>query len=128
METSERRQYGDRRRHARGGRRPGDRAGHAPLVFVVTSDANHLSYWEARLLDRQFAVIACNGPGPARDAFRALRPDVIVATSSDCAALREQLPFGRLGGAVPLVELSDTPEPFEPVLGRIRQALQETMV
>lgn len=127
METSERRLNGDRRRHIRGGRRPGDRSGHAPLVFVVTSDPSHLSYWEERLLDRQFAVIACNGPGPARDAFRALRPDVIVATSTDCAALREQLPFGRLGGAVPLVELSDTPESVEPVLGRIRQALHETL-
>ena len=127
METSERRLNGDRRRHMRGGRRPGDRPGHAPLVFLVTSDADHLSYWEQRLLDRQFAVVACNGPGPARDAFRALRPDVIIATSTDGAALREQLPFGRLGGAVPLVHLSDAPEPVEPVLGRIRQALHEAL-
>ena len=126
METSERRLNGDRRRHIRGGR-VWPSVLHTPLVFVVTSDPSHLSYWEERLLDRQFAVIACNGPGPARDAFRALRPDVIVATSTDCAALREQLPFGRLGGAVPLVELSDTPESVEPVLGRIRQALHETL-
>jgi hypothetical protein len=97
-------------------------------VFVVTSDGDQLSYWEERLLDRNFAVIACNGPAAARDAFRALRPDVIVASSSDYAALRDQLPFGRMGGAVPLVELADALEPFEPVLGRIRQALQETLV
>jgi hypothetical protein len=97
-------------------------------VFVVTSDTNHLLYWEEQLLDRHFAVIACPGPAAARDAFRALRPDVIVAASRDYAALRDQLPYGRMGGAVPIVELADAPEPVEPVLGRIRQALQETPV
>jgi hypothetical protein len=128
MDTAERRRGADRRRHARGGRRPDDRPGHAPLVFVVTSDADNLEFWEQRLLERHFAVVACNGPGRAREAIRALRPDVIVAAPADYAALHDQLRFGRLGHAVPLVELSETPEPVEPLVGRIRRALQETMV
>lgn len=128
MSIHDRRRGGDRRRHARGGRRPDDQPGHAPLVFLVTSDPAHLASWEQHLLDRFFAVVACLGAAPARDALRALRPDVIVASASDYAALREQLPHGRLGAPVPLVELSDAPEDVEPLLVRIRRALQEALV
>jgi hypothetical protein len=126
-DSSERRRGADRRRHSRGGRRPGDRAGHAPLVFVVSRDPNQLAFWEAQLLARQFAVIACKGPAPARDAFRALRPDVIVAAAADYHSLHDQLRFGRRGHAVPIVELSGTPEPTEQLLGRIRRALEPTV-
>src|SRR5712671_644726 len=97
MQTHERRRGGDRRLHRRGGRRPEDRPGHGPLVFVVTNEPSHLLFWEALLLNLKFAVVPCDGPGPALEAFRALRPDVIVASKRDKAMLREQLPPGRPG-------------------------------
>jgi hypothetical protein len=127
MAVQERRRSGDRRRHARGGRRPDDRSGHAPLVFVVTSDAELLASWEQQLLARNFAVVACQGAGAARDAFRALRPDVIVAAGADWDALHERLPHGRLGGPVPVVELPPSEE-IEPLLVKIRRALQGALV
>ncbi len=123
MHNQERRRGGDRRHHFRGGRRPEDRNGHGPLVFVVTNEPSHLLFWEALLLNLKFAVVPCDGPGPALEAFRALRPDVIVASKRDKAMLRDRLPSGRGGAAVPLVELVTSPDLVEPVLQSIRRAL-----
>src|SRR5947209_8295847 len=80
-EVPERRQGGDRRLHIRGGRRSGDQLGYTPLVFVVTDEPSHLRFWEALLLNLKFAVVPCTGPEPALQALKALRPDVIVASS-----------------------------------------------
>ena len=96
-------------------------------MFVVTSDSEQLACWEQQLLGRNFAVVACHGPHAARAAFRALRPDLIVTASADWAALRERLPSGRLGDPVPVVELSPS-EAIEPLLVKIRRALQEALV
>ena len=108
----------------RGGRRPGDRPGHTPLVFVVTSEPSQLRFWEALLLDRKFAVIACEGPEPALETFRALRPDVMVASSRDIAMMRHHLPPGRQGSPVPVVELVSTPNLVEPLIVALRRALR----
>ena len=124
MHAQERRSGGDRRRQRRGGRRLEDRNGQAPLALVVTHEPSHLLFWEALLLNLKFAVVPCDGPGPALDALRALRPDVIVASKRDKAMLREQLPPGRPGEAVPLVELVTSPNFVEPVLQSIRRALR----
>src|SRR5258706_1189955 len=124
MHAQERRRSGgDRRRQRRGGRRLEDRNGQAPLALVVTHEPSHLLFWEALLLNLKFAVVPCDGPGPALDALRALRPDVIVASTRDKAMLREQLPPGRPGEAVPLVELLTSPDFVEPVLPSILRAL-----
>lgn len=123
MDLQERRR-GDRRIHVRGGRRPDDLAGYAPVVFVVTREPSDLRFWEALLLKLKFAVVPCNGPGPALEAFRALRPDAIVVSSRDIAIVRDRLPSGRQESAVPLVELVSTPDFVEPVIRAIRQALR----
>jgi hypothetical protein len=122
----ERRRGADRRVHFRGGRRPEDRDGYAPLVFVVTREPSHLLFWEALLLNLKFAVVPCDGPGPALEAFRALRPDVILVSARDKAMLRDRLPSGRRGTPVPLVELVSTPDLIEPVVQAIRRALHES--
>src|SRR5258706_14519841 len=102
MHAQERRRSGgDRRRQRRGGRRLEDRNGQAPLALVVTHEPSHLLFWEALLLNLKFAVVPCDGPGPALEAFRALRPDVIVASKRDKAMLRDRLPSGRGGAAAP---------------------------
>lgn len=128
METQERRRGRDRRSHWRGGRRPGDRPGHAPLVFVVTGEPLHLRFWERLLLDLKFAVLPCKGPGPALDAYRAVRPDLIAASSQHIITMRDCLPCGRQGSAVPLVELASTPDLVEPVITAIRRALRAGQV
>jgi hypothetical protein len=129
MQTEhERRRGADRRVHFRGGRRPEDRDGYAPLVFVVTREPSHLLFWEALLLKLKFAVVPCDGAGPALEAFRALRPDVILVSARDKAMLRDRLPSGRQGTPVPLVELVSTPDLIEPVVQAIRRALHESHI
>lgn len=123
----DRRRGGDRRAHPRGGRRPGDQPGYGPLVFLVTREPEHLLFWEAFLLERKFAVVPCDGPGPALELFAALRPALIVASARDLAVLRDRLPRGRQSTAVPLVELVSSPNLVEPVLQAIRRALRAQM-
>jgi hypothetical protein len=96
------------------------------LIFLVTRVPEHMRFWEALLLDRRFAVIPCNGPGPALEAFRALKPDVIVAAARDVAMLRDRLPSGRHGTTVPLVEFAGTPNAGDPLVEEIRRALRAT--
>ncbi|HMF93182.1 MAG TPA: hypothetical protein VKE96_02760 [Vicinamibacterales bacterium] len=127
MDKPERRRGGDRRAHPRGGRRPGDQPGYGPLVFLVTREPEHLLFWEAFLLERKFAVVPCAGAGPALELFGALRPELIVASARDIAILRDRLPGGRRGTAVPLVELVSSPNLVEPVLQAIRRALRAQM-
>ena len=52
----ERRHARDRRRFARGGRRPYDRDGYAPLILVADDDADSTSHCEAILAALRFAV------------------------------------------------------------------------
>jgi len=127
MDKSKQRRGGDRRAHPRGGRRPGDQPGHWPLVFLVTREPEHLLFWEAFLLERKFAVVPCAGAGPALELVAALRPALIVASARDIAILRDRLPGGRRGTAVPLVELVSSPNLVEPVLQAIRRALRAQM-
>jgi hypothetical protein len=128
MDTGERRQSGDRRAFPRGGRRPGDRNGYGPVVFLVTREPEHLLFWEAFLLERKFAVVPCNGPEPAIELFGALRPELIVASARDCAVLRKRLPSGRNGAPVPLVELVSSPNLVLPVLQAMRRALRSSQL
>jgi hypothetical protein len=124
MDAQERRRGRDRRAHARGGRRPEDKPGYGPVVFLVTREPEHLLFWEAFLLERKFAVVPCAGAGPALELYPALRPELIVASARDIAILREQLPGGPHQCPVPLVELVSSPNLVMPVLQAIRRALR----
>jgi hypothetical protein len=126
MKTADRRREAERRIFPRGGRRASDLASYSPLIFLVTREAEHMRFWEALLLDRRFAVIPCNGAGPALEAFRALKPDVIVAASRDVAMLRDRLPSGRHGTSIPLVEFAGAPDSGDPLVAEIRRALRTT--
>ena len=83
--------------------------------------------WEAMLLDRRFAVIPCNGAGPALEAFRALKPDVIVAASRDVAMLRDRLPSERRGASIPLVEFVGKPDSGDVLVEEIRRTLRRAV-
>ena len=126
MKETDRRGSVERRIFPRGGRRASDVASHSPLIFLVTRDPEHMRFWEALLLDRRFVVIPCNGAGPALEAFRALKPDAIVAASRDVAMLRDCLPSGRHGTSIPLVEFAGEPDSGDPLVEEIRRALRTT--
>jgi len=123
MAFQERRRGGDRRAHMRGGRRSTDRITYGPLVFLVTSDATALHFWEALLIERKFAVMPFSEPGHALEAYAGLRPDVILASKRDLPALRDLLPFAAADAATPLVELVSTSNLVAPVIQAIRRAL-----
>ena len=57
MVFQEQRRSGDRRAHVRGGRRSIDWLTCGPLIFLVTPDASALVFWEALLIERNFAVM-----------------------------------------------------------------------
>jgi hypothetical protein len=124
MVEVERRRGRDRRVQPRGGRRPDDRAGYAPLVFLVVADKSRLAFWEAALLERKFAVMPCHSPDSALEVCRALGPDVIVASASDLGQLRDRLPVRAGGPLIALVELVSTSNSVESVVQGIRRALR----
>jgi len=90
--SDERRLRGpDRRRHARGGRRPEDRSGFAPLVMVVDSDHQRRELSEAILAKLQFAVAPVETVDKAIAVATALKPAVIVCPPGDAAPISERL-------------------------------------
>src|SRR4029077_18668351 len=93
----------DRRREPRGGRRPGDAAGFAPLVLVADEDADGGDMCEALLATRRFAVARVDSVGKAISVISTLLPDVIVARGRDVSPLqRAAWPSG-----VPFVTVTD---------------------
>src|SRR5438552_286050 len=79
----ERREEADRRRHPRGGRRPGDLPGLTPLVLVVEQDSHARELCEAILVKLQFAVAPADSLVQSLALMASLQPDVIVARSGD---------------------------------------------
>jgi hypothetical protein len=101
--TPELRQRPDRRREPRGGRRPGDAPGFAPLVLVADEDAASGDMCEALLATLRFAVARVDSVDKAVAVISTLLPDVIVARGRDISPLqRAAWPSG-----VPFVAVTD---------------------
>jgi len=101
--TPELRQRSDRRRQPRGGRRPHDRPGFAPLVLVADEDAAGGDMCEALLATLHFAVARVDSVDKAVGVISTLLPDVIVARGHDVTPLqRAAWPSG-----VPFVTVTD---------------------
>src|SRR5579884_3584471 len=77
-QTPERRALGDRRRAPRGGRRPGDQAGFAPLVMVIDADDRRRDLTDAILAKLRFAVAPVASIEKAIAIAHAMPPSVIV--------------------------------------------------
>ncbi|HEY7059651.1 MAG TPA: response regulator, partial [Vicinamibacterales bacterium] len=75
----ERRAGFDRRKLARGGRRPGDVDGFAPLVLVADDDVDNSGRCEAILAGLRFAVAPAHSAEEALRVMQALRPNLVVA-------------------------------------------------
>jgi hypothetical protein len=122
--TPELRQKSDRRREPRGGRRPGDAPGFAPLVLVADEDANGGDMCEALLATRRFAVARVDSVAKAVSVISTLLPDVIVARGRDLSPLqRAAWPSG-----VPFVTVTEGLGEPEALLDAIRQAIRSARV
>jgi DNA-binding NtrC family response regulator len=115
----------DRRRFARGGRRPTDRGGYAPMVVVIDDDLTRLDLSEAILAKLRFAVAPFATVEKAIAAMHALRPEIVVARTECVQQLRDRLPVDRDGRAIPLLPL--TAELTEPsaLIEALRQVIRQ---
>jgi hypothetical protein len=118
--TPELRQRPDRRREPRGGRRPDDRSGFAPLVLVADEDAASGDVCETLLATLRFAVARVDSVDKAVAVISTLLPDVIVARGRDVSPLqRAAWPNG-----VPIVTVTDGLNEPDALLEAIRSALR----
>jgi hypothetical protein len=85
---AELRQGRDRRRTPRGGRRPIDVLGFAPLVLVVDENRMSGDLCEALLATLRFAVARVDSVARAVTVISTLLPDVIVARARDVSPLQ----------------------------------------
>src|SRR4051795_10333608 len=114
------RQRPDRRRQHRGGRRPGDQTGFAPLVLVADENAASGDMCEALLATLRFAVARVDSVDKAVQVIGTLLPDVIVARGQDVSPLqRAAWPSG-----VPFVTVTDGLEEPEALIEAIRNAIR----
>src|SRR5207253_708560 len=107
----------DRRAFARGGRRETDKAGQAPLVLVIDHDVDTSARCEAILAKLHFAVAPTRSIDEARSVMASLRPNIIVATVAEAAALRQAN-----AADLPVVILNDVMDP-ETLVAEIRREL-----
>ena len=118
--TTERRQGPDRRKAPRGGRRPEDKSGFAPLVLVVGDGRRPEREAEAILARLNFAVAPAADLAEAKRVIESLNPDLIVAHADDAERLREDKNV-----RVPIVESGDERREAEALVQRIRFALRQ---
>jgi hypothetical protein len=78
----------DRRRQPRGGRRPADADGLAPLVMVVGNQAEVGDAVGAVLVKLKFAVVPASSVDEALRILGTMHPDIIAATSEHAARIR----------------------------------------
>jgi hypothetical protein len=119
--SSEQRRQSDRRKVARGGRRPTDKTGFAPLVLVADEDDESGQMCEVILAKLRFAVARVDSLDKAIDVLGSLRPDVIVARARDVSPLqRAAWPSG-----VPFVSVTDEIREPDALVHAIRRAIRE---
>ena len=118
--TPELRHLPDRRQEPRGGRRPGDRTGFAPLVLVADEDEASGDTYETLLATRRFAVARVDSLDKAVSVLSTLLPDVIVARGRDVSPLqRAAWPSG-----VPFVTVTDGLRDPDALIEAIREAIR----
>lgn len=122
--NNERRQQPDRRRHPRGGRRPGDQMGYTPLVLVADDDERSSERCEAILARLRFAVAPAHSADEALRVMSSLRPNLVVAHLKDEEALRRGIESDPAIASVPIVTLTPATENPESLVEEIRRVLR----
>jgi hypothetical protein len=102
---SQRRSRPDRRSSVRGGRRPHDKPGSAPLVLVVGNGSDPQQESETILARLRFAVAPAASVPEALRVAQSLHPDLIVARPEEARRLRAEgsvdIPIVEYDGAGP---------------------------
>jgi|SRR2546430_4704800 len=122
--TPDRRFGSDRRRQGRGGRRPEDQDGFAPLVLVADDDAGSGARCEAILAALRFAVAPAHSSEEALRVMHALRPNLVVSHLRDDAAFRERLGADNTTAGVPIISVTREIEEPEALVEEIRRVLR----
>lgn len=123
LTDDERRHASDRRRFARGGRRPGDRSGYAPLVLVA-DDAGSGKHCEAILSALRFAVAPADSVEEAVRVMHGLRPNLVVAHLRDNDRLRAEMREDIFTAGVPLIAIDEVTSDPEMLIEEIRRVLR----
>ncbi len=118
-QTSDRRLRPDRRRHPRGGRRPGDQPGYAPLVMVLDANHHRRDLAEAILAKLQFAVAPVESVEKAVSIAQALKPSLIVCAPADVAGVRRGLTVD-----VPVIAIDTADAVTDALVEMVRAALR----
>ena len=124
--TPERRQGPDRRRSGRGGRRPEDHQGFAPLVLVADDDKDSGSRCEAILAKLRFAVAPAHTADEAVRVMQVLRPNIVVAHLKDETKLRKKMESEPTMAGVPILSVNDDTKDPETLVEAIRRVLRMT--
>ena len=82
----------DRRRQPRGGRRPADSDGFAPLVMVVGDQTEVGDAVGAVLAKLKFAVVPATSADEGLRIMSTMHPDIVAATSENAARIRMERP------------------------------------
>ena len=110
----------DRRRQPRGGRRPSDQPGFAPLILIVGERSEMISRSEAVLAKLRFAVSLAESVDEALRVIPELRPDLVVAANGDGARIRLEAPQN-----VPVVKIEgEAEQDLDVLVEEIRRTLR----
>ena len=123
-ESQNKRRRPDRRRQPRGGRRPADRSGYTPLVFVVDPRPSARDACEAILAKLRFAVAPFDSLDQAKRALNGLKPDIVLVVTQHVEEMRRLLPPGRDGRALPVLPLPDIEVSAITLVEEVRRALR----
>ena len=115
--TDEQRRRSDRRKQPRGGRRPDDRPGFAPLILVADEESQSLEMCEAILAKLHFAVAPVDSVERALAILPTLKPEVIVARVRDASLLTSR-------ADVPCVVITEEMTDPDVLAEAIRRALR----
>jgi PleD family two-component response regulator len=122
---TERRRVSDRRRQPRGGRRPGDRDGYAPLVLVADDDHDSAARCEAILARLKFAVAPARTADEAIRVMQVLRPNIVVSHLKDGQGLERSMASDPAMADVPVLVLTPATAAPEALVEEIRRVLRK---
>jgi PleD family two-component response regulator len=120
----ERRHARDRRRFARGGRRPYDRDGFAPLILVADDDVDSTAHCEAILAALRFAVAPAHSVEEAVRVMHSLRPNVVVAHLKENERLRAEMQEDARTADIPVITINGECKSPAELVDAIRRVLR----
>jgi CheY-like chemotaxis protein len=124
-QAPERRTGFDRRKMARGGRRPEDVDGFAPLILVADDDVDNSARCEAILAKLKFAVAPAHSADEALRVMLAIKPNLVVSHLKDESRLRAGMAAEKMAADVPVITVTPDIEDPSILVEAIRRVLRD---